>query len=460
MPRDLRLAYEPCGMTAEDQSVSVTICVAPLDRILPVVTGLFRARHGATTLGEPVGHGPHGLYRLEQDEAERTSRRTGAWVLPYWPLVVSEPEGRSDITLVEDHGNHWIAAGLARFRPGTLVLSIRSRFDRATGESHEMTLRRGTRILRRIAATRDDQGRWHVDASGRPTEWEGAVPGRAPGDAIDRAGLFAICAAFGVDLQAALGRRRLRRAISVQALDTRNPDGGLPPARLGQATYEAALRAGFGAGEIGAHPLPPSFQDSETVDIAAIESEVQRRISRARTVEDIREALQRAAVLSNGGRAGRQRLGALYSLGVARAYRIDLDCLTTRRLERDWSETMAATDFPVCRQDIEQDRMKVRRSMVLRPLARRHEAICAAARDPAELLAILNDVETDPLPEVDARFAEMALSLALKRARELDGDNPATALLADALQSHQRPAARAQASAQPGSARPLRRSRA
>jgi hypothetical protein len=198
----------------------------------------------------------------------------------------------------------------------------------------------------------------------------------------------------------------------------------------------------------------------EPVDVAALEVETQRAISRARSVENIREALSGARALLAAGANGRLRLGALYSLGVARAYRVDLDCLTTRRIERDWCDAMAGTDFPVSREDIEIDRLKARRSLVLRPLARRHEALSIAARSPADLLPIVHDVCTDPLPEVDAKFCEMALLLALKRARELDRDCAETREIEAALEKARQSEAGSVAPVRPEmTARPSRRNR-
>jgi len=460
MLRDLRLAYEPCGMTEEDQMVSVTICLVPFDKILPAAAGLFRAHRGPAALTEGVGEGPQALYRRAQAKAEATSRRTGAWVLPFWPLVLSEPEANSGVTVIEDHGNQWIAAAIARFRAGTTVLSIRSRIDRAVGEEHAFALRRGARVLRQVSSIQDDQGRWQVTQTGKMTDWETGLRGQDADGPLDRAALFEIARAAGVDLQACLARRKLRRGAEVRAIDERDPDDASLPTRTGQAFYEEALRAGLGGGEDTGLLPAREARDLETLDVAALELEVRRAISRARTVEGIRSALNAAHTLMTAGPGGRLRLGALYSLGVARAYRIDLDGLTTRRMEREWCDTMAGTDLPVGREDIETDRLKARRSQVLRPLARRHEAMTAAARTPADLLPILHDVCTDPLPEVDAKFCEMALQLALKRARELDPHSADTIAIADALETVQRPEHGPTALERPDSgARTLRRQR-
>ena len=249
MLRDLRLAYEPCGMTAEDQEISVTICLAPLDKILPVAAGLFRARRGPASLVDGAGAGPQALYRQAQARAEATSRRTGAWVLPFWPLVLSEPEKSAGVTLIEDHGNQWIAAALARFRAGTMVLSIRSRIDRAMGEEHGFSLRRGARVLRQVTSSLDEQGRWTTETAGKAIEWEAVPFGRKPEGPQTRAVLFEIALAAGVDLQACLARRELRRGNEIWAIDERNPEEAATPTRIGQPSYEAAMRAGLGSGE-------------------------------------------------------------------------------------------------------------------------------------------------------------------------------------------------------------------
>lgn len=460
MNRDPRLAFE-CGDTADVQkTLSVTLCLAPFDRILPVAAGLFRARYGLTALTERVWRSPETLLNEEREAAERARRNHGAWVLPHAPLVLSEPVDAGGATLIEDAGNPWIAAAIARFRPGVAVLSLRAGLIAHADEVWRFTLRRGSRMLRRVEAERDEMGQWQVRSAGKPQAIEKELGGDASCAAPDLEALHALARAAGVDLRACIEERRAFRSCALTALDDRDPHEMRVPTRIGQPVLDAALREGFGAGEDVAPAHPSGFADA--ADAAASEAETQRAIARAKSIEDIRKALAAAAPLAAEGPMGRHRLGSLYSLAVARAQRIDLDCLLTRRLERDWHDVMADTDYAVSRAAIEADREKAQRNQVLRPLARRHEAICRAAKSPADLLPVLCDLTDGSNPAIDERFREMALQVACKRARELDADDPVTARLMETLldwQSSAKRAARAAARRENAPARPARRSK-
>lgn len=461
MNRDPRLAFE-CGDTADVQkTLSVTLCLSPLDRILPVAAGLFRARYGQTALTERVWRSPETLLGEGMEAAERARKSYGAWVLPHAPLVLSEPADAGGATLIEDAGNPWIAAAIARFRPGVVVLSLRAGALSHADEVWRFTLRRGSRMLRRVEAERDETGQWQVRTAGKPQAIEEGLGGDAAHAAPDPKALHALALAAGVDLRACLEERRAFRSCALTVLDDRDPHEMRVPTRIGQPVLDAALREGFGAGEAAANPAQPSALP-DPAELSAREAETQRAIARAKTVEDIRKALVAAAPLAAEGPTGRHRLGSLYSLAVARAQRIDLDCLLTRRLERDWHDVMADTDYAVSRAAIEADREKSQRNQMLRPLARRHEAICRAAKTPADLLPVLCDLTDGTNPAIDERFREMALQVACKRARELDAGDPVTARLMETLldwQASAKRAARAAARRENAPARPARRSK-
>ncbi len=460
MNRDPRLAFE-CGDTADVQkSLSVTLCLAPFERVLPVAAGLFRARYGLTALTERVWRSPATLLGEGIEAAERARKDYGAWVLPHAPLVLSEPTDAAGATLIEDAGNPWIAAAIARFRPGVVILSLRAGALAHADEVWRFTLRRDSRMLRRVEAERDEIGQWQVRTSGKPHAIEAGLGGDASGAAPDPEALHALARAAGVDLRACLEDRRAFRSCALSALDDRDPHEMRPPTRIGQPVLDAALREGFGAGEADTPAQPPALPDP--AELSAREAETQRAIARAKTVEDIRKALVAAAPMAAEGPVGRHRLGSLYSLAVARAQRIDLDCLLTRRLERDWHDVTADTDYAVSRAAIEADREKAQRNQMLRPLARRHEAICRAAKTPADLLPVLSDLTDGTKLAIDERFREMALQVACKRARELDAGDPVTAHLMETLidwQASAKRAARAAARRENAPARSSRRSK-
>ncbi|MCB2151231.1 MAG: hypothetical protein KDE06_08750, partial [Rhodobacteraceae bacterium] len=120
------------------------------------------------------------------------------------------------------------------------------------------------------------------------------------------------------------------------------------------------------------------------------------------------------------------------------------------------------TDYAVSRASIEADREKALRNRILRPLARRHEAICRDAATPADLLPILDDVIEGTHPGMDERFREMSLQIACKRARELDAGHLVTIRLNETLLDWQTAAKRSAQAANrrpEASARPIRRTR-
>ncbi|MCB2150113.1 MAG: hypothetical protein KDE06_02160, partial [Rhodobacteraceae bacterium] len=193
------------------------------DRILPVVAGLFRARYGATALGEKAWCGPRDLLREEMAAADQARRDHGAWVLPHWPIVLSEPEGAGGVTVIEDFGNRWIAPAIARFRPGVTVLSLRSGSDDGVEETWRYTVRRGSRTLRRVEATQDDRGAWQVRATGRAQQIEDASEIDLSREVPDPEILHTLARAAGVDLRVCLDERRAVRSHVLTALDNHNP---------------------------------------------------------------------------------------------------------------------------------------------------------------------------------------------------------------------------------------------
>ncbi|MCB2104273.1 MAG: hypothetical protein KDD95_17230 [Rhodobacteraceae bacterium] len=456
MNRDPRLSFDA---TDTPQVLSATLCLAPFDRILPVVAGLFRARYGATALGEKAWCGPRDLLREEMAAADQARRDHGAWVLPHWPIVLSEPEGAGGVTVIEDFGNRWIAPAIARFRPGVTVLSLRSGSDDGVEETWRYTVRRGSRTLRRVEATQDDRGAWQVRATGRAQQIEDASEIDLSREVPDAEILHTLARAAGVDLRVCLDERRAVRSHVLTALDNHNPRELRTPTRLGQPIHDAAVGENFGSGETNA-PEPSDLPGD--ADLAALEQEAQRAVARAKSVAEIRSAMRDVACLAAAGPSGRHRLGSLYSLAIARAHRIDLDCLLTRRLEREWHDAVADTDYAVSRASIEADREKALRNRILRPLARRHEAICRDAATPADLLPILDDVIEGTHPGMDERFREMSLQIACKRARELDAGHLVTIRLNETLLDWQTAAKRSAQAANrrpEASARPIRRTR-
>ncbi|MCB2139297.1 MAG: hypothetical protein KDE17_08930, partial [Rhodobacteraceae bacterium] len=249
MNRDPRLSFDA---TDTPQVLSATLCLAPFDRILPVVAGLFRARYGATALGEKAWCGPRDLLREEMAAADQARRDHGAWVLPHWPIVLSEPEGAGGVTVIEDFGNRWIAPAIARFRPGVTVLSLRSGSDDGVEETWRYTVRRGSRTLRRVEATQDDRGAWQVRATGRAQQIEDASEIDLSREVPDAEILHTLARAAGVDLRVCLDERRAVRSHVLTALDNHNPRELRTPTRLGQPIHDAAVGENFGSGETNA----------------------------------------------------------------------------------------------------------------------------------------------------------------------------------------------------------------
>ncbi len=454
MNRDPRLSFDA---TDTPQVLSATLCLAPFDRILPVVAGLFRARYGATALGEMAWCGPRDLLREEMAAADQARRDHGAWVLPHWPIVLSEPEGAGGVTVIEDFGNRWIAPAIARFRPGVTVLSLRSGSDDGVEETWRYTVRRGSRTLRRVEATQDDRGAWQVRATGRAQQIEDASEIDLSREVPDSEILHTLARAAGVDLRVCLDERRAVRSHVLTALDNHNPRELRTPTRLGQPIHDAAVGENFGAGETNA-PEPSDLPGD--ADLAALEQEARAPSPvRNRWLKSVRPCAMSHALPLQSRQAV---IGSLYSLAIARAHRIDLDCLLTRRLEREWHNTVADTDYAVSRASIEADREKALRNRILRPLARRHEAICRDAATPADLLPILDDVIEGTHPGMDERFREMSLQIACKRARELDAGHLVTIRLNETLLDWQTAAKRSAQAANrrpEASARPIRRTR-
>ncbi|MCV2868149.1 hypothetical protein OEW28_05860 [Defluviimonas sp. WL0002] len=431
MNRNLRAVADADDPSAEMPPLSVTLVFAPFEKVLPTATGILRARHGQVALAENVLSTPQTLFAAEQQMTERLRNRTGAWVLAHWPIVLSEPSDAEGITLIEDYGNAWLAAAIARLRPGISVLSLRGGVLGEAEDVHRFTLRRGSRVLRRVESRRHEVDDWQVVASGRAQPFEEALGGDAATHRLDRMALMSLANGMGVDLSRTLDARRVFRSCALIVLDDKNLEETRLPTRVGQSVMETALRQGFGPADDGAAAI--GGEALTEAEIGTVEAEAQRAIGRARTVEELRDVLLSVAALSQLGDTGRHRLGSLYSLALARAYRLDLESLTTRRLERDWHDVVAGTEYAVSRDMIESDRAKAQRNQVLRPLVQRHEAICRAAQTPEDLMPILEEITGSARPEVDARFREMALLGMCKRARELDPDDPVTARLAEML---------------------------
>ncbi|MCV2864935.1 hypothetical protein [Defluviimonas sp. WL0075] len=449
-------------MDASDPSLqtlplSVTLVFAPFEKVSPTAAGLFRARFGPSALAEDVMASPQTLFNAEQNMAERMRQKSGAWVLAHWPLVLSEPSDAEGVTLIEDFGNPWLPTALARFRPGISVLSLRSCTLGETDGVHRFTLRRGARILRRVETRRQGMDDWEVNASGRPQPFEEALGGNAAAGRLDRAALLRLAEGMGVDLLRTIEGRRVMRSCALIALDDRNLEETRLPTRLGQSVYDTALRQGFASARNGLAAAP--LEGISDADLGDLEAEAQRVIGRARKVEELRDALAPVLGLERLGESGRHRLGSLYSLALARAYRLDLDSLTTRRLERDWHDVVAGTEYEVSRETIESDRAKAQRNQLLRPIVQRHEAVCRAAETPEDLLPVLREITEEARPEFDARFREMALQAICKRARELDPDDPVTARLSQTLLSWHEAAHEAKTCDARGSERPPRPAR-
>lgn len=417
-------------MTPDDAAISVTVCFAPFDRVLALAAGVHRARWGATFVTEGETASPHAIHDRNRTKAAMTRAATGARNLfSTWGLTISTPEAKPDITLIEHWGNEGIVSDMFRLEPDLPNVEIYSLFDCATREQHAFAVRNGSRTIRRVAVSRgfDTRG-WHWEEDGETQSYERPERYRATSvkARLDRELLFDYARALGVDMQACLAHRHLARSAHIEKMNPSDPTDAREPTRLGQGAYEAAVAAGIGEGwpeQSG----PERQQEALSAQKAmAISSTAKDRILKAGDADEIaailREASDEMAEFSSASGIAPD----IGRLALSAAYRKDVDSLATRRLERQIVDLTANSDWPVTTKEIEKRRAEARPRLVLNPLAKRHDRLCKTAKQPSDLLPIVDDVTSGRIPEVDERFRETAVELAFRRALALCPDDPVT----------------------------------
>ncbi len=433
MNRDIHLIRCKGDMTPDDEAISVTICLVPFDRVLSLATGIHRARWGATILLEDETASPHAVHNCDRETAAMKRKRTGATQLfPFWNLAISTPEGSPDITLIEDWGNEDIVAGMRRLEPDLPSVELYSVFENASREVHTFAVRNGDRIVRRVGVSRGYEKRgWHWDEEGEPQPYERPERYRTKSlrARFDRELLFDYARSLGVDLQACLAHRRLARSTHIAKLDPWDPTDAREPTRRGQEAYEAALAAGIGEGwpEQGGVERQSYAQTAQKLlDLGSI---AKSELGKAPDADSIAAILREASGGLNSPDSEFDILPDLSRTALRAAYKKDVDSPATRRLEQQVIDLTAHGVWPVTDEEIARSRAEARQRLVLDPLAARHARLCKTAKQPSELLPVVDDVTSGRIPEVDERFRETAVELAFRRAYALWPDDPVTSHL-------------------------------
>jgi hypothetical protein len=157
-----------------------------------------------------------------------------------------------------------------------------------------------------------------------------------------------------------------------------------------------------------------------------ISSSAKDRFLKAGEADEIASILQEACDQLTSNQSEFDILPDIRRSALRATYRKDVDSLATRRLERRIIDLTAASAWPVTEDEVTRNRTEARQRLVLNPLAARHHRLCKTARQPSDLLSIVEDVTSGRIPEVDERFRETAVELAFRRALALSPDDPVT----------------------------------
>ena len=117
---------------------------------------------------------------------------------------------------------------------------------------------------------------------------------------------------------------------------------------------------------------------------------------------------------------------SIFTWAMPRAYTIDPENDLTLKLERQWVKAFDEACLPVSPATIEETRAEAKYWKVLRPMVRRHNALCEKAVSPEDLMPIVHDVTENIPTEMDARFQESALGDAYETAWLLDPEHACT----------------------------------
>ena len=234
----------------------------------------------------------------EADCAQAAEKhRDGELRVPFWGVSVSEPEGADGRVLIEHWAHDWLPETLSRLRPKWRVVSLHSLFETKTREHHVWEIWRAGRQQRRLLQSRDiaDPG-WIWESEGTLLPYEDAArhAGRYVSRRCDRALLFEYMQAEGIDLQSALGHRRLGRAILIKAIDFLDPEDATEPTRVGEAVFQAARDSGIGS-EVTNNEMSVEERQAwarEQRDSARLHDELTRRLHRATSVKAVERALE------------------------------------------------------------------------------------------------------------------------------------------------------------------------
>lgn len=274
-------------MTREESVLCVTLALAPFERVMPAAVGVFRARHGYSILEDADARDVEIWYRLGREETQRN-------VLHVNLGVISEPEDAPGVTLIED----WMGPdreALGHVLPDVGFLSLVSLVEDARTEQHGFRWRIGPDEVRRVDAHRGmERSGWDWEESGRvqPFEEPERYRERAVSKRCDRGLLFDYAARHGVDLQAALGERRLKRSLLVREISDWDATPGLTPTTVGESYRKAAVMAGFGTGE---EDRPFAEQAAEAAFVQTVDAAYEghrKAVRRARSVKGKLAALE------------------------------------------------------------------------------------------------------------------------------------------------------------------------
>ena len=245
-----RLATTNLGsaMPSEDRYLQVTIALAPYDRVMPVVAGLFRAEFGFSRVVENSDE--RQWARLDRLERARGSEM-GTYSVNSARVI--EPKDAPDITVIEDFMGP-DPKHLGTLLPDVSFLHLFSEYARKNAERHSYTWRKGAKVLRHVYFHHNYQyPGWDWQAKGKVQPWEDTerMTAKRVSKRCDRALMLDYANRLGCDLHAVLAQGAwTRNLLLYDILDTDTAETPTPTT-LGEDARKEAVRRRFGFGEEG-----------------------------------------------------------------------------------------------------------------------------------------------------------------------------------------------------------------
>ena len=276
------------SMTAEDAVISATLAFAPYDQVMPAVAGLARAEFGY------CGAKPDPRHSLIAEMKQLSQQETQTNVSYVYGVLVAEPEDAPGTTVIED----WYGPdrrALGGLLPDVSFLSLFSLYENKTCEQHRYAWQSGPDILRDVSLDRNmcqNGWCWHEDGPEQPWEAWDRLSAKPLSKRSDRALLFNLSKAHGVDLQRTLGDRRLKRSVLFWQISEWDAREDQTPTQVGDDFHKIAVMAGYGNGEME-RSFSKQVEDARDAQAALVSHDhVTRKLRRLRSVAAIHTFMQ------------------------------------------------------------------------------------------------------------------------------------------------------------------------